>query len=275
MFGIFMESLVIFKLYTGLKLLFVLTLAAWIYLLIKEKNKNLRILFVYAPILILLLFLFPVSRKVFVASGLDGATYYRVLWTIPMGMITTYGACKFFYKHKRIGLAVTAVLIILCGSFVYKSSYISKAENLYHIPDTVIEICELIHPEDDHSKDGGENVQVMVVVPEELVYFVRQYDSHIRMPYGREMIESQWDYYNEVHAAMEETEVIDLEKLVEACRKEYCQYIVISPAREVEGNPEELGLVFLADIDGYLAYLDPVTEEVVKEWTKYYEKDES
>lgn len=270
MFGIFMESFIIFKLYTGLKLLFLLTLAVWFYLLIAEKNKNLRIIFVYAPVLTLILFLFPISRKVFVAAGLDGATYYRVIWTIPMGMITSYGACRLFYKYRKTGLIVTSALIILCGSFVYKSSYISKAENLYHIPDTVINICKLIHPD-----DADENVQVTVVVPEELVYFVRQYDSHIKMPYGREMIESQWDYYNEVHEAMEETDIIDMEKLIEACRKEYCQYIVISPARETDKVPEELGLLHLADVDGYRVYLDPVTEETVKEWAEYYEKDES
>ena len=39
-----MESLVIFKLYTGLKFLFVLTLAAFVYLLVTEKNRNFRIL---------------------------------------------------------------------------------------------------------------------------------------------------------------------------------------------------------------------------------------
>ncbi|MGN1180676.1 MAG: hypothetical protein ACI4SD_05620 [Suilimivivens sp.] len=270
MFGIFMESLVIFKLYTGLKLLFVLTLAAWIYLLVTEKNKKKRILFVYAPVLILLLFLFPVSRKAFVAAGLDGETYYRVLWTIPFGMITACGACRFFGRHKRIGLVITSALIILCGNYVYKSGYISKAENLYHIPDTVIEICELIHPE-----DADENMQVMVVVPEELVHFVRQYDSDIRMPYGREMIASQWDYYNEVHAAMEETEVINLANLIEACRKEYCQYIVLSPSRKVDSDPEELGLTFLAEIDGYRVYLDPVSQEIVEGFAEYYEEDES
>ena len=79
MFGIFMESLVIFKLYTGLKLLFVLTLVSFLYLLVTEKDKTIRQLFVYAPVLILVLFLFPVSRKLFVAMGLDGETYYRVL----------------------------------------------------------------------------------------------------------------------------------------------------------------------------------------------------
>lgn len=95
MFGIFMESLVIFKLYTGLKLLLVLSLISWVYLLFAEKERRNRLLFVYAPLLVIVLFLFPVSRWAFVAAGLDGETYYRILWTIPMGIITVYGFCRF------------------------------------------------------------------------------------------------------------------------------------------------------------------------------------
>lgn len=269
MFGIFMESLVIFKLYTGLKLLFVLTLASLIYLLVTEKNKTIRQLFVYAPVLILLLFLFPVSRKFFVAMGLDGETYYRVLWTIPMGMITAYGAVKFTGRHRRIGLLASMALIILCGSYVYKSDYISKAENLYHIPDTVIRICDLIHP-----SDADPDVQVTAVFPEELVHFVRQYDSGIRMPYGREMIASQWDYYNKVHEAMEEDEILDPEKLVEACREEYCQYIILSESRKVTEDPENAGLTLVGKMDGYLIYLDPVSQEAAESFAVYYEEDE-
>lgn len=269
MFGIFMESLVIFKLYTGLKLLFVLTLASFIYLLITEKDKTVRQLFVYAPVLILILFLFPVSRKLFVAMGLDGETYYRVLWTIPMGMITAYGAVKFTGRHRRIGLLASMVLIVLCGSYVYKSDYISKAENLYHIPDTVVKICDLIHP-----SDADPDVQVIAVFPEELVHFVRQYDSGIRMPYGREMIASQWDYYNKVHEAMEEDEILDPEKLVEACREEYCQYIILNESRETTKDPENAGLVLVGKMDGYLIYLDPVSQTAAESFAVYYEKDD-
>ena len=83
---------------------------------------------------------------------------------------------------------------------------------------SLLYITALIHeaPAEDHKKGTNhqtdppvrlkEEGHVMVVVPEELVYFVRQYNARIRMPYGREMIEGQWDYYNEVHEAMEETE---------------------------------------------------------------------
>lgn len=261
-----MESLVIFKLYTGLKFLILLFGFSWAYLLLAEKDKGIRLLFVYAPLLIFLLFLFPVSRKAFVAIGLDGETYYRVLWLIPMGIVTIYAACKLFGKHRRIGLVVMTALLVLCGDYVYDSPYIKKAENLYHIPDEVIAICDLIKPkhEDEH---------VMVVVPEELVYYVRQYNANIKMPYGREMIASQWDYYDPVHAAMEETEEIVIADLLKATREVYCQYIVLSPTRLVDGDPADFGLMMIGNIDGYRVYKDPVTAAVVEEWNQYYEEE--
>ena len=89
MFGIFMESVVIFKLYTGLKLLLGLAAFAWIYLLLTERDKKIRILLVYAPIITILLFLFPVSRKIFVAAGLDDSHggHFRVR-RLPIFCIT-------------------------------------------------------------------------------------------------------------------------------------------------------------------------------------------
>ena len=267
MFGIFMESFVILKLYTGLKLLFLLSALAWGYLLVTEKNKSIRTLLVYAPVIVVALFLFPVSRKGFVAIGLDGETYYRILWTIPLGIIFVYGICRLFEQHRRIGLLAGTVLTIVCGSYVYKGTYISKAENLYHIPDTVVKICDLIGPEDARSR-------VSAVMPEELIHFVRQYDASINMPYGREMLVNAWDYYNAVYEAMEKPRVVDMEELLKATREEYCQYIVMSKERETNQDPEECGLLLLEEIDGYLIYEDPVTAQIVNEWQNYYEDDE-
>lgn len=257
-----MESFVILKLYTGLKPLFLLFAAAWLYLLFTEKNKTRRLLFVIAPVLIIGLFLFPLSRKYFVAL-LDGTIYYRVLWTIPYGVIVVYAACRLFEKHRRIGLCVMAVLIALSGSLVYKSPYITKAENAYHIPETAVKICKLIAPEEE-----GDFVKA--VVPEELVYFIRQYDAGIRMPYGRDMIESQWGYYNEAHQIMEKDEAIDLEKLLAVLRPQYCRYIVISPVKKVIGTPEELGLICIGEIDGYRVYSDTVTQKALEELEEAY-----
>lgn len=268
MFGIFMESLVIFKLYTGLKFLLALSAFAWMFLLVTEKDHNPRVILVYAPIIIVLLFLFPVSRKVFVAAGLDGETYYRILWTIPMGTIFVYAACRLFEYHKRTGVLICGALIVLCGSLVYKSPYISKAENPYHIPDTVIRICDLIAPE-------GEGERVSAVMPADLIHFVRQYDASINMPYGREMLARQWDYYNAVYEAMEKPEVVDVEELLAASREENCQYIVMAKDRKMNQDPKTCGLQLLGEIDGYCIYEDPVTAEALKrQWQEYYGDEE-
>lgn len=267
MYGIFMECLVIFKLYTGLKLLLALTLLSWIYLLITEKDKRVRIILVYAPVIIAALFLFPVSRKVFVAAGLDGETYYRILWTIPMGVITAYGACRLFARHRRIGLIISSALIVLCGSYVYKSNYISKAENLYHIPDTVIKICDRIKPENPDAR-------VSAVMPPELIHFVRQYDAAINMPYGREMLVDRWEYYNAVYEAMEKPEVVNMKELLEATRADYCQYLVMAEGKKTDKDPLECGLRLVDEIDGYRIYEDPVTAAVVEQWQEYYEDEE-
>ena len=268
MYGIFMESLVIFKLYTGLKFLLLLSALAWVYLLVTEKDRRIRIILVYEPIIVAALFLFPVSRKGFVAAGLDGETYYRILWTIPLGIVFTYGACRFFAAHKRIGLILSSILIILCGSYVYKSSYISKAENFYHIPDTVTKICDLIGT--DNPKE-----RVSAVMPTDLIHFVRQYDASINMPYGREMLVNQWDYYNAVYEAMEKPEIVDMEELLKATRAEYCQYIVMAKNKLTDTDPQKCGLVLLDEIDGYRIYEDPVTTEIVeRQWQEYYEDEE-
>ena len=89
-----MESVVIFKNYTGGRYLAVLFLLALAYLFAAEKDKKRRALFLYMPLSLLLLFFFPIFRKVFVRLMGDGDTYYRVLWLIPMGVITAYGAIK-------------------------------------------------------------------------------------------------------------------------------------------------------------------------------------
>lgn len=263
MFGIFMESLVILKLYTGLRWLFGLTLLFWIYLLLREKDRVIRILFVYTPFLIVLLFLCPLSRKLFVAAGLDGETYYRVLWTIPMGMIACYGACRFFARCPRVGLVVMSGMIVVCGSFVYQSPYISKAENLYHIPDSVIHVCDYIG-----NKDADD--QVTALFPEEMIHYVRQYDATIKMPYGREMLVERWDYYHPVHEIIEKHEVLPMKELLEATRQENCQYLVFRTDQQMDMPAEESGLIWRATIDGYNIYEDPVVTQIVTEWKENY-----
>ncbi|MCR5101152.1 MAG: hypothetical protein K6B41_07330 [Butyrivibrio sp.] len=251
MYGIFMECWVMFKLYAGKGLIMGLFIASVIYLLIKEKELYKKLVIVIAPLIILAAFFIPFTRIVFVALLEDGSdTYYRILWTIPMGVIIAYAGCSFFARRKRIGLILMSILVVVSGSLVYNNQYVTKAENAYHIPQSVIDVCDEIVPYDDHDR-------VRAVFPSEMVHFVRQYDTDILMPYGRDIISSQWNYYNAVHEEMEREGYIDVEALVETTRQAQCSYIVVSETRTLEGSFEDEGLELINIVDGYLIYYDP------------------
>lgn len=67
MWGIFLESVVIFQNYVGFhqnKYLFGIYLFFLLYLLLTEKNKSIRAVFVYTPIILLFCFFCPLFRKV-------------------------------------------------------------------------------------------------------------------------------------------------------------------------------------------------------------------
>ena len=256
MYGIFMQCWVTMKLYGGNGAILLLFLASAIYLTVTEKSVKKKIMLGILPLLIFAGFLLPITKIVYVAVFDDGSdTYYRLLWLVPMYVVIGYAACKLLFSlkksmYQRIGLAVVAAVIAITGSLVYASQHMSLAENLYHIPQSVIDICDVVAPADDEPR-------VRVAFPGSLVHFVRQYDTDILMPYGREMVVTQWDYYNPVYEVMEKPEVIDAEALLQATRDTKCSYIVLHEERKIDGNLEELGLELVAQLHGYNVYADP------------------
>ena len=251
MYGIFMEAWVIFKEYAGNGFLLVLFLASMIYLLIAEKDMRKKLVMAVAPLIILVGFFIPYTRIAYVAVLSDGGdTYYRILWLIPMAASIAYAGCKLFKDHKRIGLVVVSAVIIISGRIVYKNEYMYKAENAYHIPQVVVDICDEISPEEGEPR-------VRAVFPSELLQFVRQYDTKILMPYGREMVVPQWDYYNAVHEVFEKPEQICAKELLEATRQTQCRYIIMHQDRQIDVKLEDMGLVVVNNVNGYNIYEDP------------------
>ncbi len=257
MYGIFMESWVIFKLYGGAGFLTALYLAALIFLLVREREKPVRILFVYLPLFVLFLFFFPLFRKIYVRLMDGGETQYRILWIVPMAMTIARAGClattllPMRGKHLRVKIltdrilipAIIGTAIILCGSLVYRNPLVSRAENLYHIPQSAINVADAIAPEEGH---------VRAAVPTDLVHFIRQYNTDIVLAYGRDTV--AYGYYNEIYERMDHAEVIDAEGLAEILRDADVQYLVLREEKPVDRDPEEVGLILMRQVDGYLIY---------------------
>ena len=255
MYGIFMECWVAMKLYFSNPLLAILLVASAIYIIVAEKDWKKKILLGILPVVILAGFLFPVTKMVYVAAFDESDTYYRVLWLVPMYVVIGYAVCKLVFSFEskmkqRIALVASLVVVVLSGHLVYLNQYMSVAQNLYHIPQHVIDICKVVAPD-----DGEERVRT--AFPSELVHFVRQYDTNILMPYGREMVVTQWDYYNPVYEVMEKPEIIEAEALLDATRQTGCRYIVLAKDRKIDKNLTTLGLKLISTVDKYNIYEDP------------------
>lgn len=252
MWGIFLESVVVFKNYMGFHergLLGFLYLAILLYLWIAEKDKLKRILFVYVPSFLLFCFFCPVFRMIFVALFDDADTYYRLLWLLQMSMVSTYGMVRIVGRHRRGGLVLMCAVVILCGKYVYGSSYITKAENAYHLPSEVIELVDEIAPGEGES-------WINVLFPADCIYYVRQYKTNIHMPYGREMLIAKWDYSNDMYSAMEECEVIDTPSFVELTRANYCLYVVLKKDRKLKEPLTDYKYEEYGRVGDYVIYRD-------------------
>ena len=254
MWSAFLESVTVFQNYVGYhqnKFLFGIYLFFLLYLWKAEKDKRFRMLFVYVPTILLVCFFCPLFHYIFKILLNEEETYYRLLWLLQMSMVSAYGALKLCGKYRKLMLAVMCIAIISCGSFVYHSVNIFKAENLYHIPNEVIEAASLME-----SEEG----RIRALVPAEMIHFIRQYTDRITLPYGREILIDRWNFQYDLYDAMELSEVIETPSFVELTRDNYCMYVVLRKDRLISEPLTDYGFELFAQTDNYLIYLDTIWE---------------
>ena len=265
MYGIFMECLVDLQRYGGLGngsiwiVFWLLLLISSIYLIVKESDVRMKIIFGVMPFVVVSGFLFPITKKLFVkVAKLENAnTYYRILWIIPMYVTIAYAFTKYIASlnstvKKRIAVGAAAVVIIITGSCVYANEHVYMAENMYHLPQSVIDICDRIKPTEDEGT-------VRAAFTPELVYFVRQYDPNILMPYGRDYVDH--DYYTGVLKVMKEEGKIEIQELLYYTRVDLDRYIILPTDKKLNEDIQAFDVKLIDTIDGYNIYEDILISE--------------
>lgn len=237
------EILTIFMDYSGDGIYPFLFLIALIYLLVTEKDVKIRRVLLESSVVITVLFFFPLFKMV-MDKVEEAGTYYRILWLLPMTIVIAYAGVKLIGRHTRIGMAAVVIVLVLGGEYLYKNIHITQAENRYHLPQSVITICDLIAPQEDEER-------VWVVFPSELLHFVRQYSSDIQMPYGRDMMVASWEHVEHPMYALMEADTVRVDLLAELADDYQCQYVILNKAKNTEGDPEACGLEKIAEVGGY------------------------
>lgn len=239
--------------YMGTGLVVIWFLLAVLYLFFHEKRKPQRILFVYAPVIVLLLFFNPLFANLFY-SLVGEEIYFRICWLLPIIAVIAYSVVVISDRLKGktavCFVTVSLILAVFSGKLVYSSPLYSRAENIYHVPDSVVHICDSI------AVPGRE---VMAVFPEELLLYVRQYSPVVCMPYGREVLMGVQD---DLYSAME-SDTIDMEILVPLAREKACHFVVLRQEQKLAGKPEAYDWELVLETDGYAVYRDTVIPLVI------------
>ncbi len=219
---------------------------AWLYLWCTEKQRDRRIIFLYMPAIVLLLFFNPLFYKIF-GGVTEEAIYFRFLWLIPITLVIGYTIVQVgegLQKKKRNCFIMLAVLVLMVsGKLVYRNPLYSRAENMYHVPQTVVEICDAIEVE------GRE---IMALFPREFLLYVRQYSAVVCMPYGRN---EYMGGYNELYRLMNKEELV-VEEIVPKIREYGCHYVILGEDKKLIGNLKDCGFELLGEVDGYKIYRD-------------------
>lgn len=248
------EVIAPFRSQMGTGLIVIWYLLALVYLFLKEKRKEIRVLFLYVPIVLLLIYFNPLTAK-FLNSVLDSEIYYRILWLLPVTVVIAY-VCVSIYgslrgvKKNAFALGMAGLLMV-SGSFIYSSPLFHKAENRYHMPNSVVEICDAINV-------PGREVQA--VFPVELLHYVRQYSPTICMPYGREVQVMHWvgrlGSYVDLYLAMEEGDEVVLEQLAPLTGDAGCHYVVLRKDKKIIGETADWDWELFFETEEYAVYRD-------------------
>lgn len=235
-----------FKEYIGSGLIFIFYLVCVVRMVIVEKRKEYKILFVYMPAVVLVLFFNPLTAKI-MKDYADEEIYYRILWLLPVSVTIAYSVADLYGRLKGrvriVAILLAAGLIAVGGKIVYTDAEYSIAENEYHMPHTVVDICdEIVIP-------GRE---IMVAFPTEMLVYVRQYTPLIVMPYGYEELK-YIKHFDPLHELITEEET-DAEDLFTEASKRGCHYIVLDENKLIIGSADEYGFEEYAHIDGYVIY---------------------
>lgn len=266
----------LFHLYAGKGTVMALYLFAWALIVVLEKKKSHKIAFAFSAWYLPLVILNPLVGIILDRLSILPERIVRLYWLLPVFPVIAYGLSLLSQKAEkkwRAGSLVTAALaigLVLVGEPMVTGDNFVRAENLYKLPDGVIEIVDMINA-DALSRSGGEGstdsegsvggkgavdgeatpADRKSVMPLELSTYARQYDGSLLMLYGRYPTQNNREI--EAYNLMGQQQV-PVDRVAELAREENCRYLVLDSAKEWENMPGEDVLTPVGSYGNYCLY---------------------
>lgn len=187
--NVFLNCIEMYENYFGNKIYLIMFLLAMLYIFFLEKDKMKKKYFIGFFLIFSFIYWCPITAYIITTYCVEANVYWRMFWMLPMTIVIAYVVVELIhYTQKKhlmlIVLVILAAFVWNKGVTIYDGYAIIEANNVYKIENEIINICDIV--KEDAQKKGIEDRGIIVV--NELVNNLKQYDGEIRMPYGRDMI---------------------------------------------------------------------------------------
>ncbi len=199
--------------------------------------------------------------------------YYRLIWLLPVTILLAWMAVSVSERMKRWWMKAAAyVIFFLILAFPGKSILdkgLERSENLYKIPDEVIEICDVLHT------DSGED-ELRAAMDFSLIVLMGQYDPSIELTItynDYSFLEWQWetnDNFNEEYPPelterlkiyrvlyLKDEEAMEGLDFIRALWLTETEYVVMGKGSAVIDYLYDLNLEYIMDTDSYVVMKVP------------------
>lgn len=158
--------------------------AGLIFTLLFWKKERISRVFLFYTIFLFLTVYNPYAAQVLITKLKFENEYYRLLWILPVIPGIAYYFVRIVYLFPKKWIRISAVFL-LCGLIVITGNPIQgiakdfhRAENIYKVPNELIEACNLIHADSDKAEPN-------VVFDTSLNSAARQYDPSLKLVIDR------------------------------------------------------------------------------------------
>lgn len=241
----------LFKLYAGNGVLMGIYLAAWVVIAVLEKKKENKTAFAFSAWYLPLVIVNPLVGAVLERLHMLPERIVRIYWLLPVFFAIAYGGALLVQRMEvrfRMGTLFAAVIVmglIYAGIPIVTEENFVKAENIYKLPDGVIQIVDMINED-----AGDEALERKAAMPLSLSTYARQYDGTLPMLYGRY---PEDDAATKVYEMMQ-WESVPVEAVREGAKGEGCRYLVLDDTKEWTDMPDEELLEFVGKYGSYCLY---------------------
>ncbi len=173
--------------------------------------------------------------------------YVRLFYTLFPELYMAYAFTAVIVdlkeKKKQLLCAVVCSGIIVGTGTSYPSlANFSKADNLYKIPQEVIELCNIVNSNTDEEPK--------VMADESLVVYIRQYSSRIQMLCGRNS--NGYKIRGKSIFDLVRNNEITMSEIVHIMKENDYQYLIWRYDQNVINEMEEMGGSFIGNTENYV-----------------------